>query len=115
MARGDRTAIAWLITASVMLGGAVYFAGPAHADGYISTDESDYIELYGQGAICPVIDRHHSIPGVMGVMAGIVNDGFAEDDAVDIINASVDNYCPRNWPLLVAIGKAARAETGATL
>ena len=50
----------------------------------------------------------------MGVTAGIVKDGFSEDDAVDIINASVDTYCPRNWPLLQAIGRAARAETGAT-
>ena len=114
MARGDRTAVAWLMAASTLLGGAVYFASPARADGYISPDEADYIELYGQGAVCPVIDRYHSIPGVMGVTAGIVKDGFSEDSAVDIINASVDIYCPRNWPLLVAIGNAARAETGAT-
>ena len=35
--------------------------------------------------------------------------GYPGDSAVDIINASVHEYCPENWRLLVAIGKAARA------
>ena len=114
MARSDRAAVALLMVTSAALGAALYFSSPARADGTISAGEADYIELYGQGVVCPVIDRYHSIPGVMGVVSAIVDDGFSEDNAVDIINASVDTYCPRNWPLLQAIGRAARAETGVT-
>jgi hypothetical protein len=52
----------------------------------------------------------HSLSGVMGVANAITKDGFTADSAVDIINASVEDACPRNWPLLVAIGNAARSK-----
>lgn len=85
----------------------------AHADGYISHTEAAYINTYGAAAICPVIDEYHSSAGVMGVMKSIMSDGFTADSAVDIINEAVSEYCPRNWPLLVAIGDAARNNTTA--
>jgi hypothetical protein len=50
----------------------------------------------------------------MGVGEAIVDRGFSVDSAVDIVNASVWLYCPRNWPLLSAIGEAARADGTAT-
>lgn len=111
MARQDRSAVALLMATSALLGAAFYFASPAKADGALSDSEADYVLTYGDGAICPVIDRHHSIPGVLGVVSGITKDGFGEGDAVDIVNAAVWMYCPRNWPLLVTIGQAARGET----
>ena len=40
----------------------------------------------------------------------MTEEGFTPDGAVDILNASVEVYCPQHWPLLVAIGKAARAQ-----
>jgi len=46
----------------------------------------------------------------MGVAQGIMDDGFAGGDAVDIINAAVENYCYRHWELLTAIGRLVRAE-----
>lgn len=82
-------------------------AGVARADGYLDDMEADYAVTYGAGAICPVIDEHGA-PGVIGVMRGIMADGYAADSAVDVINAAVSEYCPRNWPILVAIGEAAR-------
>lgn len=110
MKRSDRGPVALLMAASAFLGAAVYFSAPAKADGFLDDDEAVYVELFGQGAVCTTIDNHHSAPGVLGIAQAITNDGFAEDSAIDIINASVWLYCPRNWPLIVAIGKAARGE-----
>ena len=99
-----------IVTGAFLTAGIVFAAAPAKADGTLDKTEGDYVFTYGAGAICPVIDEYHSPSGVMGVMRGIMHDGFTADSAVDIINAAVDTYCPRNWPLLVAIGKAARNE-----
>ena len=99
-----------IITGGFLTAGIVFAAAPAKADGTIDSSEADYVFTYGEGAICPVIDQYHSLSGVSGVMRGIIKDGFAPDSAVDIINAAVDTYCPRNWPLLQAIGRAARGE-----
>lgn len=110
MNRRDRGPVALLLAASGLLGAAVYFSAPARADGFLSDRENDYVELFGYSAVCPTLDEHHSLPGVLGIASAITDDGFATDDAVDIINASVSTYCPRNWPLLVAVGNAARAE-----
>ena len=87
------------------------YASDAHADGYLSSTEAAYVDRYGAGAVCPVIDEYPSAAGVLGVTRGIMEDGFTADNAVDIINASVSTYCPRNWPLLVAIGNAARGHS----
>jgi hypothetical protein len=110
MNRSDRGPVALLLATSFLLGAAVYFSAPARADGVVTDTERDYVELFGYSAVCPTLDEHHSISGVVGIAAAITEDGFATDDAVDIINASVAQYCPRNWPLLVAVGNAARAE-----
>lgn len=102
-----------IITGAFLTAGIGFFAAPAKADGHVDDSEADYIFAYGKTAICPVIDQYHSFAGVMGVAQAITEDGFAPDAAVDIINGSVELYCPRNWPLLVAIGKAARGEATA--
>lgn len=93
----------------------VILAPAAHADGDLSPSEAAYVAAYGRDAVCPVIDTYHTPAGVIGVKMAIMKDGYTADDAVDIINASVVVYCPRNWPLLVAIGKAARAATAAAV
>lgn len=85
--------------------------GIARADGVIDDTEYAYISTWGPVAICPVIDEYPSAAGVVGVMRGIMDDGMTADSAVDIINASVHQYCPRHWSLLQAIGRAARGET----
>ena len=91
----------------------VGLAAPARADGVLSYSELAYASQYGAGAICPVIDEYPSIAGVRGVLDGIAEDGYSYDSAVDIINYSVATYCPRNWSLLVAIGRAARSTQSA--
>ena len=110
MTRGDRAAVAMLMIASALFGAAAYFSTPARADGYLSDTEQVYVEMYGEGAVCTTIDSYHSAGGVLGVAQAITKDGFSAGDAVDIINASVSTYCPRNWPLIVAIGTVARGE-----
>lgn len=110
MKRGDRVAVAWLMFASLLFGACVYFAGPARADGYLDEDEQVFVELYGADVICPTIGDHRSLAGVIGVTEAIVGEGYSADSAVDILNASVQAYCPQHWPLLVAIGRAARGE-----
>ena len=111
MARGDRSAVALLLACSAFLGGAVYFASPARADGYLDEDEQVFVELYGEGAVCRTITEYRT-PGVLGALEVIVDEGFTPEDAVDIVNASVATFCPENWPLLTAIGRAARAANG---
>ena len=103
-----------ILTGSFITGSVVLFSTTAKADGYLDDTETDYVLTYGHDAICPVIDQYHSAAGVVGVARAIVSDGFTPDSAVDIINASVQEFCPRNWPLLVSIGNAARSTGGAT-
>jgi hypothetical protein len=114
MARGDRSAVALLMGCSALLGAAVYFSSPARADGYLTDDEAVFTELYGEGAVCKTITEYRSMSGVLAVAEVIVEQGFTPDAAVDIVNASVEVYCPEHWSLLVAIGKAARAANGTT-
>lgn len=112
MARGDRTAIAWAMIGSALFGAAFYFASPAKADGMLDEDEQVFVELYGADAVCPTLTEYRSLSGVMGISDAIVDEGFSRDSSVDIINASVQAYCPQHWPLLVAIGRAARGSGG---
>ena len=101
-----------IITGSFFTAGMIYAAAPAKADGNLDSSEADYVLRY-EYEICAAIDSHHTTAGVLHIGEVIRNDGFAPDSAVDIINASVQDACMRNWPLLVAIGKAARGETAA--
>lgn len=109
MARGDRAAVAWLMIFSALWGAALYFSSGARADGMLSDDEQVFVELYGADAICPTLSTYRSVSGVVGISDTIVEQGYSREDSVDIINAAVAAYCPQHWPLLVAIGRAARA------
>lgn len=102
-----------VITGSFLTAG-IILASTARADGYLDIDEQVYVELYGEQAICPTISEFYSARGVLGVADAIEADGFAPDSVVDIINASVQAFCPENWPLLQAIGRAARTQQGTT-
>ena len=103
----------WRVIVGLILGYALYGASDARADGQIDRAEADYVLTYGY-AVCAVIDEFPNVNGVMGVARGIMADGFTADSAVDVINESVYEDCPRHWPLLQAIGRAARAANGQT-
>jgi hypothetical protein len=92
-----------------LLAAAVATMPAARADGVISDMEAAYIAAY-HGAVCGVLDEYPTAAGVVGIMRGIQDDGLSADSAVDVINASVDGFCSRHWPLLVRIGREARGE-----
>lgn len=101
----------WTIAAGLILGAAIYGATPARADGILTDAEYAYVLTWGPTAVCPVLDQFPTANGVFGVVRGITEDGFSPDNAVDIVNESVYDFCPRHWQMLVAIGQAARAAT----
>lgn len=106
-----RNAILKAFSAGLVVGSIVVAtAAVSRADGFLDEDEQVFVELYGEDAVCPTITEYRSMAGVMGVAEVIVDRGFTPDAAVDIINASVEVYCPQHWPLLQAIGRAARAQ-----
>src|SRR5690606_30639802 len=93
-----------------VLAGATIGTGIARADGVITNVEAAYIAAYGATAVCPTIDAFPDASVAAAVMEGSHDDGFTYANAVDIINVSVQEYCPRHWPLLQAIGAKARGE-----
>lgn len=97
-----------IITGGFLTAGIVFGTGPAKADGYLDEDEQAYGDMY-HSAVCSVLSKYHSYDGVLGVTSAITKDGFSADSAVDIVNYAVSEYCPSQWPLLVAVGRAARA------
>lgn len=107
----DGLAVALLLVVMAALG-VIVFASSAKADGYLDDDEQVYVEMYGELAVCPTITEYRSLAGVMGIAEAIVEQGFSPDSAVDVINASVQAFCPQHWSLLQAIGKASRAADG---
>ena len=102
-----------IITGSFVTAGGILLATPAKADGYLNEDEQVWVELYGEQALCATLTEYRSLAGVKGVFDVLTTDeGFTPDSAVDVINASVQAYCPQHWPLLQAVGRAARAANG---
>ena len=88
--------------------GTVVVASAAVARADDTRAEADYAATY-HSAICVTLDEFHSEAGVVGVLREIVADGFTAYQAVEIVNAAVNVYCPRNWPMLVNIGNASRS------
>lgn len=103
--RINRALIAAALAALTLAG-----TGTARADGVLTDAEAAYVTLYGATAICPVLDLYPHKAGLMGIAAGIMDDGWAADSAADIVNAAVYQYCPRHWQLLVNVGREARGE-----
>ena len=105
LSKSRRRKARWMDAVAVMLLmalmaalGVVAFAATAKAD--VSDSVIDYAVTYGEGAICPVLDEHHTVNGVLGVLIGIKKDGFSNFEAGQIVGLSVSEYCPRNEPLL---------------
>lgn len=88
---------------------ALFFTSVARADSSLSNVQAAYVATYGAAAICPVLDEYHTIPGVIGVLKGVMSDGFTAGEAGTIIDAAVETYCPRNIPLIVQTAAALRA------
>lgn len=103
------TAIAAL-TGTLMIPVVGFFNIPAaHADS-LTAKEYSFVTEYGASVICPAVAKYHSIGGVVGVVKGVMDQGFTAKEAVEITNASVANYCPEHWKLLQDTGAYFRAQ-----
>jgi len=95
----DGLAVALLMLLMAALGVIAFTLAP-HAKADVSPAVSDYVAVYGAGAVCPVLDEHHTVSGMLGVLRGIQHDGFTAFEAGQIVGMSVTEYCPRNTPLM---------------
>ena len=108
--RTVRRLLAGVGAGGVLASTGMHACAPAHADAGLSAVQVAYVKMYGATAICPTIDQYHSIPGVIGVVKGVVRDGFTAEQAVEIVNAAVATYCAENYPLLTETGNYFRAQ-----
>ncbi len=93
------------LTATLSIPTVAFFTiPPAHADS-LTTAESNFVVQYGETVVCPTIAKYPSIGGVIGVVKGVMDQGFTPKEAVDITNASVAMYCPTHWKLLQQTGQ----------
>lgn len=97
----DAIAVALLLALMAAIGCIVVLASAptAKADN-VSDDVLNYVSLYGEGAVCPVISKHYTTSGLLGVLTAIRDDGFSDYEAGQIVGISVSEYCPENYPLL---------------
>ena len=77
--------------------------GTAEATVDITPRGWSYVNLDGNTVICPALDDNHTVGGVYGVMTSIESDGFGAYEAAGILLASVEGYCMRNMPLVIAM------------
>lgn len=99
-----------VLTGLFYLWGAAY----ARADGTASLLEQKYAQEYA-GTICAYLDdpANRDDLSIVAIVPFLMNKtGFKADSAIDILNYSVQEYCPRNWQLLVDLGNRARAQQG---
>lgn len=99
--RMDALAVALLMAVAAAFGVILMLlAAPTAKADNVSDDVLDYVSLYGEGAVCPVISEHYSVNGLLGVMIAIRDDGFSDYETGQIVGLSVSEYCPENYPLL---------------
>ncbi len=95
-------AFALLIALMVALGLIVAFL--AAADARAESDPSPavvaYVDRYAEAAVCPVLDKHHTVSGMLGVLYALEGEGFSPFEAGQIVGMSVTEFCPRNYRLL---------------
>ena len=103
MIRSKILPFAWLVAAWAIPMAGLVTIPPAHADS-LTTAESNFVVQYGETVVCPTIAKYPSIGGVIGVVKGVMDQGFTPKEAVDITNASVAMYCPKWYPLLQKTG-----------
>ncbi len=110
----DAVAIATL-TGALMIPVAGFFTIPAaHADS-LSAKEYSFVTEYGASVICPAVAKYHSINGVVGVVQGVMDQGFTAEEAVTVVNYSVATYCREWYPLLTKTGEYFRNQAGGRL
>ena len=108
------TAIAAL-TGTLMIPVVGFFNIPAAQADSLSAKEYSFVTEYGASVICPTVAKYHSINGVVGVVKGVMDQGFTAEEAVTVVNYSVATYCNQFWTLLQQTGAAFRSSNGGQL
>ena len=97
------------LTATWMIPATAFFAPVSHADSLTPT-ERQFVQQYGADPLCTTIAKYHSIGGVVGVVKGVMDQGFTASEAVTVVNYSVATYCPTWYPLLQETGAYFRGQ-----
>jgi hypothetical protein len=88
--------VVWGALAGLVIGSGALFK--AHADP-IDWTTATYAAK-SANAVCETLTIYPTQTGVLGVMAGIREDGFTTTQAAQIVVIAVQSSCPRFWPLL---------------
>jgi hypothetical protein len=93
-----------------LIGAGLTQIGIARADGILSPAEQSFADGGGAAAVCQYFTTHGATESsALAMVRAIMSvGGFTADNAVDIVNYSVDTYCHQYWQNLVDIGNAAR-------
>ena len=90
------------------------FISKANADGVLSRPEQAYADNGAAVAVCRILNEegvtYRSLANLTKAVATVGD--ISLDNAVDVVNYSVLEYCPVHWPALVAFGDGARSAEG---
>ncbi len=91
----------WVMAVSALLTFAVYFSIPAQAEPRSIEPQVFQYAISAAPAMCTVLDRYPTLPGVEGVLQGIQNDsGFTAFQSGEALAIGVQLQCPRHVALL---------------
>ncbi|MGV0042064.1 hypothetical protein [Mycobacterium colombiense] len=91
----------WVSAASALLTFATYFSIPANAEPRSIEPQVFNYAITAAPAMCTVLDKYPTLPGVEGVLQGIENDsGFTAFQAGEALAIGVQAECPRHIALL---------------
>lgn len=97
--RQDALAVALLMLVMAALGCVVLLASTPSA----KADAASYAyAAHNAAAVCATLDDFPSQTGVLGIMAGIRDEGLTRLQAAEVVVASVHEVCPRYLPILEA-------------
>ena len=98
-----RDGLAWVAVSGAILGGALWFSVPAHAD---TTDQ----------IICTTLDEYPTVGGVLGVALGLMDDGgYSAYAAGQKIAAAAITTCPEHLPEVLAFADTFADGNGAAV
>lgn len=92
-----RDGLVWVAASGAILGGAVWFSVPAHAD------------LIDR-AICAVLDDYPTPGGVYGVILGLQQQGYSAYDAGAKVGVAIRDTCPEHTPEALEFARIATGE-----
>lgn len=113
--RMDAIAVALLLALMAALGCLVMLASAPHAKAEPMSDAAiEYASENGH-LICQVLDEHRSVPGLLGVMQGVYEDGWSPYEAGQITGLSIYGFCPQHSPLIDKFVNLYGPTTGANI